>query len=207
MNSSKYDIYAIVGHRPIACDPMTKENIGARSKLKTCGKLRRVPFLPLHSVAMFFLSVDIFFPFANYLTWKLIMQICFLLNLLMQWCATYLQWNSFNHFLQWFISVYHWMIMGTDYGRSMKPFSLKFQTFGLGKTNWADRFCGIWGIFGWTISTHFDTVSPLPMFSIIQPIFFKKLSLYIHIPNVFLGLGFIFEFGLQRIRDLALVCP
>ena len=42
MNSSKYDIYAIVGHRPIACDPMTKENIGARSKLKTCGKLRRL---------------------------------------------------------------------------------------------------------------------------------------------------------------------
>ena len=36
----------------------------------------------------------------------------------------------------------------------------------------------------------------------------KKLSLYIiHIPNIFLGLGFEFEFGLQRIRDLAFVCP
>ena len=32
----------------------------------------------------------------------------------------------------------------------------------------------------------------------------KKLSLYIHIPNIYLGLGF--EFGLQRIRDLAFMC-
>ena len=60
LNSSKYDIYAIVGHRPIACDPMTKENIGARSKLKTCGALCCAPFLPLHSVVIFFLSVDFF---------------------------------------------------------------------------------------------------------------------------------------------------
>ena len=40
------------------------------------------------------------------------------------------------------------------------------------------------------------------MFSII-----KKLSLYIYIPNIYLGSGFEFEFGLQRIRDLAIVCP
>jgi hypothetical protein len=33
----------------------------------------------------------------------------------------------------------------------------------------------------------------------------KKLSLYIHIPNIYLVLGF--EFGMQRIRDLAFVCP
>ena len=25
-------------------------------------------------------------------------------------------------------------------------------------TNWADKFCGIWGIFGQTISTNFGTV-------------------------------------------------
>ena len=33
----------------------------------------------------------------------------------------------------------------------------------------------------------------------------KKLILYIHITNIYLELGF--EFGPQRIRDLAFVCP
>ena len=41
---------------------------------------------------------------------------------------------------------------------------------------------------------------PCPCFPIINHYFYKKLSLYIHIPNIYLGLGF--EFGLQRIRDL-----
>ena len=45
-------------------------------------------------------------------------------------------------------------------------------------------------------------VPPCPWTTIIST---KDLSLYIHIPNIFLRLGF--EFGLQRIRDLALVCP
>ena len=43
-----------------------------------------------------------------------------------------------------------------------------------GQTNWADKVWGIWGIFGRTISTHFGTVSPLSMFSIIQPLFLQK---------------------------------
>ena len=43
------------------------------------------------------------------------------------------------------------------------------------------------------------------MFSIIQPLILKKLSFYIHIPNKYLEFGF--EFGPQRIRDLAFVCP
>ena len=38
--------------------------------------------------------------------------------------------------------------------------SSKSQTFELGQTNWADEFWGIWGIFGWFISTHFGTASP-----------------------------------------------
>ena len=46
-------------------------------------------------------------------------------------------------------------------------FSLKSRAFGLGQTNWADKFWGIWGIFSWTISTHFGTVSPLSMFFVI----------------------------------------
>ena len=32
-----------------------------------------------------------------------------------------------------------------------------------------------------------------------------KKIIYIHIPNIYLGLGF--EFGLQRIRDLVFMCP
>ena len=43
------------------------------------------------------------------------------------------------------------------------------------------------------------------VFHLFNHCFYKKLSLYIHIPNTYLGLGF--EVGLQRMRDLALVCP
>ena len=47
---------------------------------------------------------------------------------------------------------------------------------------------------------------PCPCFLLVfNQYFYKKLSLYIHIPNIYLG--FEFEFGPQRIRDLALVCP
>ena len=60
-------------------------------------------------------------------------------------------------------------------------FSSKFQFFGLGQTILADKFLAIWGIFGRFISTHFGTVSPLFMFSINQPLFLQKLSLYIQI--------------------------
>jgi hypothetical protein len=85
----------------------------------------------------------------------------------------------------------------------MKPFSLKSRTFGRGQTNWADQFWGIWGIFGQTISTHFDTVSPLSIFSIIPPLFLQKtkpifIRTYLELE---LGFEFEFEFGLQRIRD------
>ena len=87
------------------------------------------------------------------------------------------------------------MIIATDYGRPMKPFFfIEMQKFWA----WVDKF---WGIFDQTISIHFGTVSPLSMFFIIQ--FYKKLSLYSHIPNIYLGLGF----GPQRIGDLAFVCP
>ena len=86
-------------------------------------------------------------------------------------------------------------------------FSLKSKNFGLGQTIWVDKICGIGGIFGQFISTHFGTVSPLSMFSINQPLFLQKLSFYIHIPNIYLGLGFEFEFGQLRIRDVAFVCP
>ena len=57
-----------------------------------------------------------------------------------------------------------------DYGRPIKPFSLKLQTFGFGQTDWADKVWGIWGIFGRFISTHFfGNVNHL--FSNNQPLF------------------------------------
>ena len=59
------------------------------------------------------------------------------------------------------------------------------HAFGLGQTNLADKFCGIWDIFGLT--------------------FLQKKRLNIHIPNIHLGLGF--EFGLPRIRNLVIMCP
>ena len=43
-----------------------------------------------------------------------------------------------------------------------------------------------------------------PCFPLINHYFYKKLSLYIQIPTIYLGLGF--EFGPQRIRDLVIVC-
>ena len=48
----------------------------------------------------------------------------------------------------------------------MKPFFIEIQNLWA----WADKFWGIWGFFGQTISTHFGTVSPLSIFSIIQPL-------------------------------------
>jgi hypothetical protein len=61
-------------------------------------------------------------------------------------------------------------------------FHLKSQFFGLGQTNLANKFWGNWCIFGQTISTHFGTVSPLSMFSIIRPLFLQKTKpFYIHI--------------------------
>jgi hypothetical protein len=68
-------------------------------------------------------------------------------------------------------------------------FLLKFRTFGLGQTNWADKFLGIWGIFSGTISTHFGTVSHLSMSSIRQTLFLQKTkSLYPH-PKYLFGIG------------------
>ena len=72
-----------------------------------------------------------------------------------------------------------------DYGCPMKPFFIEIQNFWA----WAGKFWGIWSIFGQTINTHFGTVTPFSMFSIIQPLFLQKLCLhtYPH-PNIYLGL-------------------
>ena len=80
----------------------------------------------------------------------------------------------------------------------MKLFSPKNQTFGLGQISFGPFRVFLADLLA---PMHFGTVSPLSMFSINQPL----LSLYIQIPNIYLGLGF--EFGPQRSRDLAIVCP
>ena len=48
--------------------------------------------------------------------------------------------------------------------------SLKSTTFALGQTNWADKFWGIWGIFG----PNFGTLRSLSIFSIIELLFLKN---------------------------------
>ena len=58
----------------------------------------------------------------------------------------------------------------TDYGHSIKPFFIELPNFWV----WADKFWGIWCIFGQFIRTHFGTVGPLSMFSINQPYFLPK---------------------------------
>ena len=64
-----------------------------------------------------------------------------------------------------------------------EAFFLEIQNFWAWQTNWADRFWGIWVIFGQAISTHFGTVSPLSM--LFNHYFFKKLSLDIPSPNIY----------------------
>ena len=94
-----------------------------------------------------------------------------------------------------------------DYGRPMKPFIIGIPNFGLGRQIGQINFGvgRIWGIFGLNNQHPFWYYE----FSIIQPLFLQKLSLYVLIPNIFwgLGLGLGFEFGSQRIRNLAFVCP
>jgi hypothetical protein len=62
---------------------------------------------------------------------------------------------------------------------------MKPQTFGLGQTNWTDKFWGIRGILGQNISTHFGiSCSCFPLFNHYLK---KKLSLYFYILDLNLG--------------------
>ena len=82
----------------------------------------------------------------------------------------------------------------------MKPFFIK---------NFWD-WAWIWaiGVFSANLSAPILVIYmwvPCPCFPLINHSLYKKLSLYIQIRNIHLGLRF--EFGPQRIRDLAIVCP
>jgi hypothetical protein len=72
-------------------------------------------------------------------------------------------------------------LVATDYGHLERPFFQKSQTFGLGLTNWAEKFWGIWGIFG-----RFWYYGSLSMFSISQPLFLQKTKpFYANPKNLF----------------------
>ena len=77
----------------------------------------------------------------------------------------------------------------TDYGHPERVFFRKSQTFGVFSADLSAPILVLW----------------VPCFPLINHYFYKKLSIYTQIPNIFLGLGF--EFGPQRIRDLAIMCP
>ena len=75
----------------------------------------------------------------------------------------------------------------------MKTFSSRSQTFGPGQKIWADKFW-TFRVFSANLSTPiFSTVGPLYMFPLINHYFYKKLTLYIQIPNIYLGMGFEFS--------------
>ena len=86
-----------------------------------------------------------------------------------------------------------------EYERPMKPFFIEIPNFWAGADKLGSKF---WGIFSQTIISHFvlccESLVHVYHYSIII-----STILYIQIPNIYLG----FEFGPQRIRDLAIVCP
>ena len=57
----------------------------------------------------------------------------------------------FATFKFWFFNIFMGKTMVN--GHPERAFFQKFETFGLGQTNWADFFGGILGIFSQTIST------------------------------------------------------
>jgi hypothetical protein len=83
----------------------------------------------------------------------------------------------------------------------MKPIFIKIVNFWARADNLGQQILGHFLYF----QNLFGTVSSLSMFSLINHYFYKKLSLYIEISNIYLGLGF--EFGPPRIRNLAVVYP
>ena len=93
----------------------------------------------------------------------------------------------------------------TDYRHPMKPFQQNLKLLDLGRQCGQKNF-GTFGVFWANLSApilvHWV---PCPCFPLINHYFYKKISLYIQMPNNYLALGL--EFGPQRIRDLAIVCP
>ena len=67
------------------------------------------------------------------------------------------------------------MLWNTDNGHPERAFFQKFETFGLGQTNWAEILWGIWGISGQTISTILALWVPCPSERVAGSLSYKKL--------------------------------
>ena len=94
------------------------------------------------------------------------------------------------------------LFSSTDYGRPMKHFFIEIPiSLGLGRQFGHIDF-EAFGVFSFHLLA--PILVPLSMFSINQLLFLQK-NLYIQIPNIHLGFGC--DFGPQRIRNLAIVCP
>ena len=93
-----------------------------------------------------------------------------------------------------------------DYGRPMKPFLLKSINFWASADKIGQISSGAFGVFSSKLSAPIWVQwVPCTCFPSFNHFSYKKLSLYIHIPNIYLELWF--EFGPQRIKDLAFMCP
>jgi hypothetical protein len=72
---------------------------------------------------------------------------------------------------------------------SEKNVPLKTVSGDMKTANWADKLWGIWGIFRPNYQHHFGTVSPLSIFSIIQPLFLQKTKPLDPHPKYLFGIG------------------
>ena len=97
------------------------------------------------------------------------------------------------------------MVSFLNYGCPMKPFFIEIQIFWPCADKLGGKILGhLW--YFWQNNQHkiWYSKSLVHVFHYSTIISTKKLSHYIHMPNINFGLGF--EFGPQRIRDLAIVC-
>ena len=95
------------------------------------------------------------------------------------------------------------LVVTTDTQREL--FFKNLELLGLGRY-FGLKFFEAFGVFSTGLSAPILVLwVPCPCFPLFNHYFYKKLSLYIQLPNIYLGVGF--EFGPQRIWDLALVCP
>ena len=78
------------------------------------------------------------------------------------------------------------------------------KLLGLGR-QFGQTIFGAFGVFSANLLAPILVLSPLSMFSIIPLLFLQKTKPLYPNPKYLLGLGF--EFGPQRIRYLAIVCP
>ena len=81
-----------------------------------------------------------------------------------------------NHGLNHGIFLSLFLLIPTDNGHPERAFFQKFETFGLGQTNWAEILWGIWGISGQTISTILALWVPCSWESVAGSFFYKKIG-------------------------------